>query len=100
MRPEGFNVTWRSCSRTVSCERSVSTSGGKRTLSLQTQNLSRADVYVDGRPTLSVDVKDGATASALPQLPATASGISLEVFDGGELALKQRLSPKQVIARQ
>jgi len=64
----------------------VDVSQGSRHLKLSTKNLTRVDVYLNGRPALSLDVKDGDTATDL-KVAAGSGRIYLEGYDGDEFAV-------------
>jgi hypothetical protein len=58
--------------------------GGRLNLQLETQNLDRADIYVDGRPQETVDLTGPATSVSV----AGQSGakVRIEGYDAGQLA--------------
>jgi hypothetical protein len=71
----------------------LDTSDGKRRLTLTTLNLSRVDVYLNGRPALSVDVHDGDTPIDVPQAAALTQ-VHLEGYDADELTVTRDLAVK------
>jgi C-terminal processing protease CtpA/Prc len=64
---------------------------GDRRLLLKTQNVSRVDVYLNQRPTLTLDVKDGASKVDLPARPQALTGVYLEGFDADQLVATCRV---------
>jgi hypothetical protein len=70
----------------------LDTAGGKCRLNLQTQNITRVDVYLNSRPSMSLDVKDGATAVDLPAQAAALTNIRLEGFDGSAFVAARNLA--------
>ena len=69
--------------------RTLSGSVGAAGLKIQSKGLSRVDVYVNGRPAASLDVKDGETVTTLT--PPAGSKVSLAGFDGDELVVTRRV---------
>jgi Peptidase family S41 len=69
----------------------VLTAGAGRQLSVATQGLSRVDVYLNGRPALSLDVKDGSTPASLPASPAALKTIRLEGYDGNDVVVTRNV---------
>jgi hypothetical protein len=69
----------------------ATTSGANRKLSLTTQGVSRVDVYLNGRPSMSLDVKNGSTQTALPASPAALKTIRLEGYEGGDVVVTRNL---------
>lgn len=63
----------------------------KRQLSLTTRNLSRVDVYLNGRPAMSLDVRDGSTQVDVPAAAAPLRSIRLEGYDGSHFAVTRTL---------
>jgi hypothetical protein len=63
----------------------------KRQLSLTTRNLSRVDVYLNSRPAMSLDVKDGSTQIDLPATGAPLRSIRLDGYDRNEFAVTRTL---------
>jgi hypothetical protein len=61
-------------------------------LTVRSEGVTRVDVYADMRPVLSLDLADGSTAAALPQIAAKAQKILLQGFDGGEIVVSATLS--------
>ncbi|MDX3662046.1 S41 family peptidase [Streptomyces sp. ID05-26A] len=59
------------------------------TVSLDTVNLDRVDVYVDGRPTTSLDVTDGAHTATLT---ATGREVRVEGFADGQLVAARKVA--------
>jgi hypothetical protein len=59
------------------------------TVSLDTVNLDRVDIYVDGRPATSLDVTDGAHTATLT---ATGSEVRVEGFADGQLVAARKVS--------
>lgn len=59
------------------------------TVSLDTVNLDRVDVYVDGRPTTSLDVTDGAH---IVTLTAAGSEVRVEGFADGQLVAARKVA--------
>ncbi|MEU0881524.1 S41 family peptidase [Lentzea sp. NPDC005914] len=59
------------------------------TVSLDTVNLDRVDVYVDGRPATSLDVTDGAHTATLS---ATGSEVRVEGFADGQLVAARKVA--------
>jgi C-terminal processing protease CtpA/Prc len=64
-------------------------SGGSRKLTLETSNVSRVDIYVGGRPALSLDVKDGKTQV---DLPGQDKDVYLEGWADGKLAVARAVA--------
>ncbi|HZT38610.1 MAG TPA: S41 family peptidase [Bryobacteraceae bacterium] len=62
-----------------------------RQLSLTTRNLSRVDLYLNGRPAMSLDVTDGAARIDLPATSAPLRSIRLDGYDRNELAVTRTL---------
>ncbi len=58
-------------------------------LTIQSQGVTRVDVYINNRPALSVDVKDGTALTALT--PAAGSAVLLEGFDGEQVAVSWKV---------
>ncbi|HUA58344.1 MAG TPA: S41 family peptidase [Verrucomicrobiae bacterium] len=58
-------------------------------LKIQSQGVTRVDVYLNGRPALSVDVKDGPTATTLA--PSAGAKVVLQGFDGDRLVVSGRV---------
>jgi hypothetical protein len=65
--------------------------GGTLTLSVTVEKLRRLDVYVDGRPLTSQEVKDGTTEVRLSDVGPDAELIDVEGFYRGKLAAARRL---------
>ncbi len=59
------------------------------TVSLDTVNLDRVDIYVDGRPATSLDVADGAHTATLS---ATGSEVRVEGFADGQLVAARKVA--------
>lgn len=59
------------------------------TFTVTTQNLSRLDVYLDGRPQRSLDVKDGTTTVKLPR-SATSTVLELRGFANNQLVASRK----------
>ena len=59
--------------------------GGKRKVTLVTQNLDRVDISVDGRPRATVDVTGGTTTTEIPQPAAGTHDVAARGFKGGVL---------------
>ena len=64
--------------------------GAAPVVKVTTKNLDRLDVYLDGRPRLTLDAADGENNF---ELPAAAGAVQLEIrgYKGGELAASTRL---------
>jgi C-terminal processing protease CtpA/Prc len=60
-------------------------------VSADTQNITRLDAYVDGRPRMTLDVQDGSTTFDLPLDPPGAHELELRGFDGNELVALRRI---------
>jgi len=59
------------------------------TVSLDTVNLDRVDIYVDGRPATSLDVTDGAHTATLS---ATGGEVRVEGFADGQLVAARKVA--------
>lgn len=59
------------------------------TVSLDTVNLDRVDIYVDGRPATSLDVTDGAHTATLG---ATGTEVRVEGFADGQLVAARKVT--------
>jgi hypothetical protein len=59
------------------------------TVSLDTVNLDRVDIYVDGRPATSLDVTDGAHTATLS---ATGTEVRVEGFADGQLVAARKVA--------
>jgi hypothetical protein len=70
----------------------VTTAGTGRQLSLTTQGVSRVDVYLNGRPAMSLDIKDGSSQTAIPASPAALKTIRLEGYDGNDLVVTRSVA--------
>jgi len=68
----------------------IEVESGKRSLIITSGNLSRVDVYLNGRPALSLDVKDGDTLPGLTWGAGNAR-IHLEGYDGDEFVVARDL---------
>jgi hypothetical protein len=68
----------------------VSTDGRTLKLDTQTSNLDRLDVLVDGRPWLTLDVKDGPGSVDVP-VPSRSVTAELHGFQKGELRASTRV---------
>ena len=66
----------------------AATAGGQQ-LTATTQGLDRLDVYVDGRPTKSLDLANGTHTIDIASAGAL---LRLEGFDGGTLAASRRIN--------
>ncbi len=62
----------------------TATADGQLNLQLETQNLDRADIYVNGRPRESVDLTG--TTTTVSVAGQAGSKVRIEGFDAGELA--------------
>lgn len=60
-------------------------------VSTTTENISRLDVYIDGRPQRTFDVEDGATTFDLPLDSPGPHILELRGFDGNELVAARRI---------
>jgi hypothetical protein len=60
-------------------------------VSAATENISRLDAYVDGRPRMTLDVEDGSTTFDLPLDSPAAHELELRGFDGKELVALRRI---------
>jgi len=60
-------------------------------VSTTTENISRLDAYIDGRPRLSLDVVDGQTTFDLPLDSPGSHNLELRGFDGKELVAARRM---------
>ncbi len=60
-------------------------------VTVTTRALDRLDVYVDGRPRSSHDIKDGALVLTLPAQPAGAHTLELRGFADDELVASRRV---------
>ena len=59
------------------------------TVTRDTVNLDHVDVYVDGRPAISLDVTDGAH---IVTLNAAGSDVRVEVFADGQLVAARKVT--------
>ena len=64
---------------------------GTLTLQLQTGNVDRLDVFVDGRPRASADVTDGSSTITVANVP-DALAVRIEGFAAGELVASRTLT--------
>lgn len=64
--------------------------GQELAVKVTTAKVDRLDVYVDGRPRGSYDVKDGEFSFKLPAAAAGAHSLELQGFDDGELVAARR----------
>lgn len=64
----------------------------KSELTIQSQGITRVDVYADTRPVLSLDLADGSTTASLPQIAVKANKILLQGFEGGEIVVSATLA--------
>ena len=69
----------------------VTTQGDPTRVSADTENISRLDAYVDGRPRMTLDVQDGSTTFDLPLDLPGAHELELRGFDGDELVALRRI---------
>ena len=76
--------------RVLSVEVDQST-GGELSVSTTTENLSRLDAYIDGRPQRTLDVEDGATTFDLPLDSPGPHILELRGFDGKKLVAARRI---------
>jgi hypothetical protein len=60
-------------------------------VSADTENISRIDAYVDGRPRTTLDVQDGSTTFDLPLDPSGAHELELRGFDGNKLVALRKI---------
>ncbi len=67
--------------------------GDEQTLALTTRNLTRLDVYADGRPRASLDTDDGQTTVEVPEAWGAVRLIEILGFDGDELVAARRIGP-------
>jgi C-terminal processing protease CtpA/Prc len=70
----------------------INTSGKApfRELTLESENLDRVDIFVDGRPVLSQDVKDGTVIVKLPAPVASGAKVVANGYRAGEFAVCAR----------
>ncbi|WP_299783657.1 S41 family peptidase [uncultured Roseobacter sp.] len=69
----------------------VSQQAGDLTISIETENLARVDVYLDNRPIGALDVEDGDTELTIEDVGAFDT-LYLQGFDGDELAAAWRIN--------
>jgi hypothetical protein len=69
----------------------VSRTAGKVQVTVDTANIDRLDVLVDGRPQLSLDVTGGTSDFELAGPAASAKTLELRGFDAGQLVASRRL---------
>jgi C-terminal processing protease CtpA/Prc len=69
----------------------ITTQGDPTRVSADTENISRLDAYVDGRPRMTLDVQDGSTTFDLPLDMPGAHELELRGFDGDELVALRRI---------
>lgn len=69
----------------------VSDQGGDLTISIETGNLSRVDVYLDNRPVGALDVQDGETELTIEDVGAFDT-LFLQGFDNNALSAAWRIS--------
>jgi hypothetical protein len=69
----------------------IERSGRTLTLSVTVEKLRRLDIYVDGRPLATQNVKDGSTQVRLSSVEPDAEVIDVEGFYRGKLAAARRL---------
>ena len=60
-------------------------------VSTTAENISRLDIYIDGRPQRTFDVGDGATTFDLPLDSPGPHILELRGFDGNELVAARRI---------
>jgi hypothetical protein len=65
--------------------------GGKVTIKLTTVGVDRVDVAVAGRPTASVDVRDGTSDVVLERSGPKSTDIGLQAFAAGTLVAARHL---------
>ena len=75
--------------RALSAE--VTSQGDPIRVSADTENISRLDAYLDGRPRMTLNVQDGSTTFDLPLDPPDAHELELQGFDGDELVARRRI---------
>lgn len=71
--------------------------GGAPVVTVTTKNLDRLDVYLDGRPRLTLDAADGDQSFSLPATAGATAGagaapLELRGYKGSELAASTRLA--------
>jgi Peptidase family S41 len=66
-------------------------SDGKTRVLITTRNMSRVDVYVDGRPQMTLDVLDGETPIELTLREVPWPVLDLRGFEGSELVAARRI---------
>jgi hypothetical protein len=64
---------------------------GRVTVTAVTKNIDRLDVFVDGRPRQTLDVRDGGQSLDLPAGPAGSHTIDLRGYDGDRLVAARRV---------
>ena len=69
----------------------VTSQGDPIRVSADTENISRLDAYLDGRPRMTLNVQDGSTTFDLPLDPPDAHELELQGFDGDELVARRRI---------
>jgi C-terminal processing protease CtpA/Prc len=77
--------------RVLSVEVVGQATDGEVRVSTTTENISRLDAYLDGRPQLTIDVGDGATTFELPLDSPDPHTLELRGFDGNELVASRRI---------
>jgi hypothetical protein len=65
---------------------------GKSQLTIETENLNRVDIYLNNRPSLTLDVRDGSTTVDLPQQPFAVKNVLLQGFDGEEFVASRAIT--------
>jgi hypothetical protein len=75
--------------RTLSCE--VVTIGAQKKLEVTTKNVDRLDIYLDGRPHITLDVSDGLRQVDLPSGLSSNSTARLEGYELGTLVAANRV---------
>jgi C-terminal processing protease CtpA/Prc len=70
----------------------VATRAGQIRIAVHTANIDRLDIYLDGRPQLSLDVMDGSTTRTLKTKAAAARMLEFRGFSGGQLTVSRRFN--------
>jgi len=70
----------------------ASNAGGQLTLDLETRNLDRLDVFVDGRPHYSQEIAEGKSRISFAARFDAGSTLDLQCYRKGQLAAARRLT--------
>lgn len=68
------------------------TSSTQATLAVDTQGMTRIDVYLDDRPIQSIDIQGGQTILTVPKAVSAQPNLEIRGYDGAQLVARYRTS--------